>query len=151
MKRALLPPALLILVLLLGTGCAQTGPTRPAFTSLQEDTSVVAVQGVRVFVGDDEKGLTPGTFQVRRSFGERMITLRKGREVVRVYEVEPVYTSNAADLAFGFDGDASGDVLRYDLTQLNVKKDGTFIIPHLGGRPLAIEDRQYGLTLEVRN
>ena len=151
MKRVFLPSAFLALVLLLVTGCSGTSTSRPAFTAVDQDTSFAMISGIRVFVGDDEKGLTPGTFQVRRGFGEHLVTLRRGREVVRMFEVEPVYTSNAADLAFGFDRDTSGDMLRYDLSQLNVKNDGTYIIPHLGGQPLAIEDRKYGLTLVVRN
>ncbi len=148
MKRSLVLPLFSVFVILLLAGCAQTnetkGPTRPAFLVVEADTSVVPPKVAQVYVEGKRKNVTPALVRVRRGFGERVITLRQNDEVVRTYEVEITNSSSANDLRYSVDRNGTIDVM-----ELNVTRDSTFIIPYFPNG-IAIEDREYGLTLVVQ-
>lgn len=138
-------PAIFILVMLV-----LLGGCRSSQKSAENDKKTSSVYAAtRVYVNGRDRGAVPGTVRVRRSFNEDTVVLRKGRTVLRRYELERVYTSNASELVYGFSGSNSAEGTTFDLTSLKVSKDSTtYIIPHLS-KQFVVEDRQYGLTLVI--
>ena len=98
----------------------------------------------------EDRGTTPRTLQIRRAFGESTVSIRVGNEVVRRYEFERASSSNQSDLVYSFRGDNNDGMQTYDLTDLSQRGNRVYVVPYFE-HPIRVEDRQYGLTLEVSN
>lgn len=141
------PLALLIgSMLLLWIGCA--GSKKSAEGTAKAKGPAVQVTSAEVFVEGEYRITTPTTLRIRRGFGEATVTLKRGNNVVRAFELERINSSNSTDLAFGYQGRSQSGMPTFDLTSLSQQKDGTYIIPYFAV-PIQIEDRDYGLTLII--
>ena len=144
-------------LLLLATGCASTSSTEPGASGTADGeetssrrTSALQVKNATVFIDGDQKGVTPATLQVRRGFGEMQVSLRIAGNVVRTFEVEPVYTSNSGSMRYGYWANQFGSTTSFDVQTLPKMDDDVYAIPYFD-RPITIEDREYALTLIVQN
>ncbi len=112
------------------------------------DSTRVYTNAVHVLVDGRDVGPIPQTIRVRRSFGTREISLWKAGEEIRTYEIPISPTSEGDQTRMGFFGSSSADGESYDVRTLP-NKDETYQVPYSDG-PMKIEDRQYGVTLLIR-
>ncbi len=146
MRRAALLPLTLAAGLLLVAGCTTTAgvtviPAQPSDASFQ-------TRNAFIFVDGKQRGMTPATVRIRRSFGATEVSLRTGPEftILRKFEIEWSTTSNRRMVQFTF-GNEDGI---YDLTDLPTMKDGTYVIPYFSHR-VQVEDREFSLVLIVED
>lgn len=144
MKRAPFFPVFAMLMLWLGCGGSRES-TSPEVAAPANPVHAVTVTPAQVFVDGEDRGLTPKTLRVRRGFGESVISLHVGKNLVRTFELERARTSNRSELDLT---PATGSRSSFDLTDLNTTRNGVYLIPYFPG-PVEVEDRQYGLTLIV--
>jgi len=129
---------------LLWLGCSASREATPA-TAQANTGAAITVMSAQVFVDGEDRGFTPKTVQVRRGFGESVISLHVGQHIVRTFELERAHTSNRSELDLT---PRTGRRSTFDITDLNTTRNGVYLIPYFSG-PVEIEDRQYGLTLVI--
>lgn len=145
MKRPLLLSALIGCVFL-GAGCALTGARPQQAEPAKKAEPVFPERRADVLVEGDYRSTTPSTVEVRRSFGERHVSLYVNGEMVRAFEVEPVRTSNRDWVS----PTGSGPMATIDVQNLPTQNDTLYIIPHFE-HSVEIVDREFDLTLIVAN
>ncbi len=130
-------------------GCAtsQQGGEGKALNSIFEGESV------QVFVEGRDKGFTPMTLRVRRSLGEYEVELKKGKSVVRQFEIGIESSSNRSPerqaVFMDLERDQSVVGLRtFGIEDLDSRNDTLYYIPHFNA-DLSIDDVKYGLTLII--
>jgi hypothetical protein len=136
-------------VLVLFSACrSSSGVVGDADGSPDADSTRVYTNAVHVLVDGRDVGEIPRTVRVRRSFGTRAVSLWQAGEVIRKYEI-PIYpTSEGEQTRMGFWGTRSIDGETYDVRNLP-NEDETYQVPFSNG-PMKIEDREYGVTLLIR-
>lgn len=137
--------SILVVSILLLSACRSTS----AVTEGGPDGDpMMYTNAVYVLVDGRNVGTIPQTVRVRRSFGTRVISLWKAGEEFRKYEI-PIYpTSEGEQTRMGFFGTRSVDGETYDVSNLP-NKDETYQVPYSTG-PMRIEDREYDVTLLIR-
>ena len=147
-------PGTLILALLLVWGCV-AGPAGVSIESrAPADTTEAAAafvpQRAWVFVEGVQKGTTPATLRIRRSFEVTHFSLHVGPEFeeVRRYEIERSDTYNRTMLDYTFSGTSDGGVRTFNHTELGQDRRGRFIIPYFE-YPVQIVDHEYDLVVIV--
>ena len=139
-----------LMLLLFAAGCSTTQPATQEAAG-ERAAQPFSAKSVYVYVDDDQKGVTPATIRIRRSFGAYEVTLRSATEVLRTFEIEQVSTADKTALDYSFWGDDSGATRTFDALNLKSKKDDDkYIIPYYS-YPIRIEDRDYNLTLLVQD
>lgn len=146
MKKSalLLLPLVLIFIV---AGCTSTNETGKQLSPLFEGESV------RVYVGGRSKGVTPMTLHVSRVRGEYEVSLRKGKEEVRRFEIGLESSSNASPErnAVYMDLDNNTSVMgikTFEMDDLESSNDTLFYIPYYPST-LSIDDAKFGLTLII--
>ncbi|MEM8483923.1 MAG: hypothetical protein AAF564_00155 [Bacteroidota bacterium] len=140
---------LILLTSVAVAGCAtsQTDGTGKTLSSLYEGESV------QVFVEGRDKGFTPMTLRVRRSLGEYEVALKKGKSIVRQFEIGIESSSNRSPerqaVFMDLERDQSVVGLRtFGIEDLDSQNDTLYYIPHYNA-DLSIDDVRYGLTLII--
>lgn len=140
---------LILLTTVAVAGCAssQTDGQGKTLNSLYEGESV------QVFVEGRNKGFTPMTLRVRRNLGEYEVELKKGKSVVRQFEIGIESSSNASPerhaVFMDLERDQSVVGLRtFGIEDLESQNDTLYYIPHYNA-DLSIDDVKYGLTLII--
>ena len=110
-------------------------------------------ESVQVFVGGRDRGFTPMTLRVRRSLGEYAISLKKGKELVRKFEVAMEGSVNSSPERHAVFMDLENDqavmgLRTFGLEDLESRNDTLYYIPFYSA-DLSIDDVKYGLTLIV--
>ena len=141
----------LMMVLVLGTGCRSS---REA-TGDDAETGVPLLpsQSVRIFVGSDDRGVTPQTLYIFRDRGEYEVTLRRGQAVVRKFQLERTRQHSPERFDAEFDVTRQTDTMGnpvFTVAHLSSDNDTTYVIPYFE-YPITIEDPHYALTLHVQN
>jgi len=126
-------------------------------------------EGARIFVDGIERGVTPDYLYIKRTIGDREITLELDGYEPRTFslqkEFNPVSLLNLFVLP-GFIVDAAtGSIMKfqpkgYDISldrtlslnihDLEIDAQGKYIIPHRDG-PVAVTDDRSGITIVVDN
>ncbi len=114
----------------------------------ETDTSRVYTNAIHVLVDGRDVGTIPRTVRVRRSFGTRMVSLWQAGKEIRKYEIPISPTSEGDQTRMGFWGTQSLDGESYDVQNLPHEGE-TYQVP-FSSQPMKIEDRQYGVTLLIR-
>ena len=147
MTKTALPLLAIILVLVI-SGCSSTKSSKQK----EEVEDAFNIASVNVMVEGKHRGVTPATVQVTRSWGEYEVVLLKGREIVRVYEIGhggDQRTPERHIINMDLERDLSAYGYRtFDLSDLESPNDTLYFIPYIG-QTIAIDDREYGLTLVV--
>lgn len=143
MRRSVLFP-LVFFVLLFSGGCSSSGGVTvipatggdPAFQT----------RNAFIFVDGKQRGVTPATVRIRRSFGTSQVSLRAGPEftILRAFEIEWTVTGSRTMTEFTF----GNEDRVYDLTDLSKTKDGTYVIPYFA-HPVLVEDREFNFFIIV--
>lgn len=140
----------LALFVLLLASCRSTSDItgEAATVGPERDSSVVYTNAIHVLVDGRDVGTIPQTVRVRRSFGTRVISLWRAGEEIRKYEIPIFPTSETEQTRMGFWSTRSVDGESYDVRNLPNKNE-TYQVPFSNG-PMRIEDREYGVTLLIR-
>lgn len=144
--------------LMLSSGCAHSAQTPAAATedATKEsgtellDATLAQAEVVRVFLDGVDKGNTPRALRVDRRFGFSEILLRKGKERMRLFEIEQTSSSGSSSIAYQFGQTNDGYYLTLNVEDLPKKRNSEthFYIPFTQS-PLLITDRQYGLEIII--
>ena len=134
-------------------GCASNKPADGTGAEEKVLASIFEGESVQVFVEGRDQGFTPMTLRVRRSLGEYNIALKKGKEVVRKFELglESNTTSSPERQAIYMDLQNDNSVMglkTFNIHDLESRNDTLFFIPNYNAN-FSIDDVQYGLTLLV--
>ncbi len=133
-------------------GCQSNKPINNTSSGL---SPLYEGESVRVYVGGRDKGVTPMTLHVSRTRGEYDVKLRRGREVVRQYEIalENSYNASPERQAIFMDLENDNGVMgikTFGLDDLESQNDTLYYVPYYDAN-LSIDDAKYGLTLVVTN
>lgn len=114
-----------------------------------------AGEPVQVFVGGRDRGFTPMTLRVRKSLGEYSVVLKKGKELVREFEVALESSTNRSPERQAEFMDLENDtgvmgLKTFGIEDLESRNDTLYYIPHYNA-DLSIDDVKYGLTLIITN
>lgn len=139
-------------LLLLATGCATTAPPGgdapdADTTEASDATTAFAPRAARVFVDGRDRGLTPRTVRVRRSFGASEVALVAGGAIERTYVLQRTASADSRSLDYSF-WDGANDSNTFDAATLPHTKSGALVVPY-SPYAITIHDRQYNLVLLV--
>lgn len=141
---------LLVLLVLLAAGCSSSRPDADE-TAIKPEDAPPPAGNAWVFVNNRQRGTTPMTIHVRRSFEENDISLRVGPkfQVIRRYEIERAVSGNRRQLDFSFGSSSvAGGYRTIDVEDLRTTRKGIILIPYYE-EPIQVEDHQYQLTILV--
>lgn len=140
-------PLFTLLLIVLVAGCASNKP--------EEGASVSRFTGeiVEVFVGSRSRGATPMTLHVSRSRAEYEVTLKRGQDMVRQYEIalENATNSSPERQAVFMDLEQDRGVMgmkTLSIDDLESRNDTLYYIPYYA-TSISIDDTDYGLTLVI--
>lgn len=138
-----------LFALALTFGCAANNPGEGG----KELSSVFDGEVVQVFVEGRDRGFTPMTLRVRRNLGENAILLKKGKELVREFEIALESSTNRSPERHAVFMDLERDesvmgLKTFGIEDLSSQNDTLFYIPHYNTN-LSINDVKYGLTLVI--
>ncbi len=150
MKKQLIITFSLFFIILIA-GCASSNPD--AEGEQKELASVFDGETVRVYVEGRDKGYTPMTLRISRSRGEYDVKLKKGKELVRQYEVAIESSINrsperqAISLNLANDNAVMG-LTTFGLEDLESSNDTLYYVPYYSSA-ISIDDIKYGLILVI--
>ncbi len=110
--------------------------------------SLLYGKAVYVLIDGRDAGPVPRTIRVYRSYGTREVSLFQQGKEIRKYEIGISATGVGEQARMGFWSSRSADGETYDVRTLP-HKDEVYLIP-FSESPMRIEDRQYGLTMLIR-
>ena len=142
-----------LFLMIFAAGCASNKPAGENDVEEKALASIFEGESVQVFVEGRDQGFTPMTLRVRRSLGEYNISLKKGKEVVRKFELglESNTTNSPERQAVFMDLQNDNSVMglkTFNIHDLESRNDTLFFIPNYDVN-FSIDDVQYGLTLLV--
>ncbi len=144
-----------VLVFFAGVLLAGCSTNKPGDNTTSSLAPIFEGESVRVYVDGRDKGVTPMTLHVSRSRGEYDVKLRKGKVLVRQFDValEGSSTSSPERQAIYMDLENNNSVMgiqTFDLNDLESPNDTLYYIPYYASA-LSIDDVKYGLTLIISN
>ena len=157
MNRLLVLLTVVFMIIFFSAGCAATAPpVEPEVQSgdQSETASTDSIQvrrgTIHVLVDGNDRGVLPKMVQIRRSFGDKFVSLYQGEEEFRIYELETSVTPGGQRVLNGFWSDNRPEGIVYDIRHLDKKNDDYYYIPYTE-YPIIIEDNLYNLTIRIMN
>ncbi len=143
----------MIAITLLWCGCGITPKgvlVTAGNTNDSASTSTLPLKSAWIFIDGMQRGATPATVRIQRSYEVSDISLRVGEnfDEVRRYELERSITSNRVMQDYTFQGSYDGGMLTFHSTELSHDSKGRYIIPFYQS-PIQIIDQEYDLVLIV--
>ena len=110
------------------------------------------VKNAAIIVEGRHRGVTPATINVFRNQGEYDVKLMQGNKVVRQFEIGIGGEQRGPErhiIDMDLERDQSSFGLRtFGLDDFESPNDTLYVIPYVA-QPIAIDDREYGLTLVI--